>query len=87
MIDNAIKHSPRGEAVTVGLEVRGEVYVQKKDFADFNARTQAPGEEPPFANPRNAAAGSLKQLDARIVARRGLDIIIYSLGMINHRTI
>jgi DNA ligase (NAD+) len=63
------------------LEVRGEVYLPIEKFKRVNAERQAAGEEP-FANPRNAAAGSLKQLDSRIVARRGLDLVIYSLGYI-----
>jgi DNA ligase (NAD+) len=61
------------------LEVRGEVYLPLSNFKRVNAERLARNEEP-FANPRNAAAGSLKQLDPRIVAKRGLDIVIYSLG-------
>jgi len=61
------------------LEVRGEVYLPYDKFKKANAERIAAGEEP-FANPRNAAAGSLKQLDPRIVARRGLDVVLYSLG-------
>ena len=63
------------------LEVRGEVYLPTAQFARTNDERVAAGEEP-FANPRNAAAGSLKQLDSRIVARRGLDIVIYGLGFL-----
>ncbi len=61
------------------LEVRGEVYLTKKGFEKLNAERKAAGEET-FANPRNAAAGSLKQLDPRIVAKRPLDIVLYGLG-------
>jgi DNA ligase (NAD+) len=61
------------------MEVRGEVYLTRSGFAKLNAERAAAGEEP-FANPRNAAAGSLKQLDATMVARRPLDIVIYGLG-------
>jgi DNA ligase (NAD+) len=61
------------------LEVRGEVYLTKTGFAKLNAERKAAGEEP-FANPRNAAAGSLKQLDPRLVAKRPLDIVVYGLG-------
>ncbi len=61
------------------LEVRGEVYLTKSGFAKLNAQRKAAGEEP-FANARNAAAGSLKQLDPRIVAQRPLDIILYGVG-------
>jgi len=63
------------------LEVRGEVYLPTAQFARVNEERTAAGEEP-FANPRNAAAGSLKQLDSRIVAKRGLDIVIYGLGFL-----
>jgi DNA ligase (NAD+) len=63
------------------LEVRGEVYLPRAGFAKLNAERQAAGEEP-FANPRNAAAGSLKQLDPRIVAKRPLNVILYGLGQV-----
>ncbi|HNU99275.1 MAG TPA: NAD-dependent DNA ligase LigA [Verrucomicrobiota bacterium] len=61
------------------LEVRGEVFLGKAGFARLNEEREALGEEP-FANPRNATAGSLKQLDPRIVAARPLDIVLYGLG-------
>src|SRR5205085_5357143 len=61
------------------LEVRGEVYLTKAGFEKLNAERKAAGDDI-FANPRNAAAGSLKQLDPRIVAKRPLDIILYGLG-------
>jgi len=61
------------------LEVRGEVYLTREGFQKLNAQRKAAGEET-FANARNAAAGSLKQLDPRIVAKRPLDIILYGLG-------
>jgi len=63
------------------MEVRGEVYLTKSGFQKLNAERQAAGEEP-FANPRNAAAGSLKQLDPRMVAKRPLDIVLYGIGQI-----
>jgi DNA ligase (NAD+) len=62
------------------VEIRGEVYLPKAAFAKINAERVAAGEEP-FANPRNSAAGSLKQLDPRIVAKRPLDVIVYGLGV------
>ncbi|MBA2430509.1 MAG: NAD-dependent DNA ligase LigA [Chthoniobacterales bacterium] len=63
------------------LEVRGEVYLDKKGFAALNtARTEAG--LPPFANPRNAAAGSLKQLDPTIAAQRPLGVVFYGTGLI-----
>ena len=63
------------------LEIRGEVYLPKKKFAALNAEREKDG-EPPFANPRNAAAGSLKLLDSSIVARRGLNAVFYGLGAV-----
>jgi DNA ligase (NAD+) len=59
------------------VEIRGEVYVTKADFEKFNARL-AEGEEP-YANPRNFAGGSLRQLDPRITASRPLRIVLYSV--------
>ena len=61
------------------LEVRGEVYFPKSLFAKFNEKRAARGEQT-YANPRNTAAGSLRQLDPRSTAERPLDIFIYSLG-------
>ncbi len=61
------------------LEVRGEIFLPKAQFAALNEERAAAG-EPPFANPRNAAAGSLKQLDPAIVAKRGLGAIFYGTG-------
>ncbi|MDD5136915.1 MAG: NAD-dependent DNA ligase LigA [Candidatus Omnitrophica bacterium] len=61
------------------IEVRGEVYMTKKALEKLNREKDRLGEEP-FANPRNAAAGSLKLLDPKIVAARGLDIFIWGIG-------
>ncbi len=61
------------------LEVRGEVYMTREGFAQLNEERQEAGLAP-FANPRNACAGSLKQLDPRIVAQRPLDAVFYGLG-------
>ena len=62
------------------LIVRGEVYMPKKSFEKLNAIQEAEG-KPLFANPRNAAAGSLRQLDPKIAAKRGLDIYIFNIQM------
>ncbi|MBI3601207.1 MAG: NAD-dependent DNA ligase LigA [Nitrospinae bacterium] len=63
------------------LEVRGEVFIPIKSFERLNREREEKG-EPPFANPRNAAAGSLRQLDSRITAARPLDIYCYGVGVI-----
>ena len=63
------------------LEVRGEVIFPRKGFERLNA-DRVRNDEPPFANPRNAAAGSLRQLDPRITAARPLDIFCHSPGSI-----
>ncbi|OKL36112.1 NAD-dependent DNA ligase LigA [Domibacillus mangrovi] len=61
------------------IEVRGEAFMPKQSFIALNCIRDERGEEP-FANPRNAAAGSLRQLDPRIAAQRNLDIYLYSIG-------
>ena len=63
------------------LIVRGEVFMPKKSFEKLNARQELEG-KPLFANPRNAAAGSLRQLDPKIAAQRGLDIYIFNIQLI-----
>lgn len=62
------------------LIVRGEVFMPKKSFERLNARQEAEG-KPLFANPRNAAAGSLRQLDPKIAAQRGLDIMVFNVQL------
>jgi len=69
----------------VDLEVRGEVYMSKKAFEELNARREEQ-EEQLFANPRNASAGSLRQLDSRITATRPLDIFVFNLESIESKT-
>lgn len=71
----------RAAEVTSGLtrvEIRGEVFLPRKSFDRTNAQREAEGESP-FANPRNAAAGALRNLDPALVARRGLSIFVYQL--------
>lgn len=62
------------------LIVRGEVFMPKKSFELLNQRQEEEG-KPLFANPRNAAAGSLRQLDPKIAAKRGLDILIFNVQL------
>ena len=64
------------------LEVRGEVYIPLDGFERCCEEMRAAGDDP-FANPRNAAAGSLKLLDPRVVARRPLDVFLYGLGEVS----
>lgn len=71
-----LKEAPRQ------LVVRGEVYMPKKVFNEINEVRELQGERP-FANPRNAAAGSLRQLDPKIAASRKLDIIIFNIQLIS----
>ena len=66
-------------AALTRIEVRGEVYMPKQAFADLNRQLEEEGLEP-FANPRNAAAGSLRLLDPRLSAQRPLDIFLYTLS-------
>jgi DNA ligase (NAD+) len=73
----------------VTMEVRGEAFMPRRSFEKLNKAKEENGEEP-FANPRNAAAGSLRQLDPRLAAKRNLDIFVYGIanagntGIISH---
>ncbi|AXN35307.1 NAD-dependent DNA ligase LigA [Latilactobacillus curvatus] len=73
-----IKAIPQTLTKPVSIEVRGECYMPKASFAALNEKREAEG-QPPFANPRNAAAGSLRQLDAKIAAERNLSAFMYTI--------
>ncbi|WP_436374554.1 NAD-dependent DNA ligase LigA [Cytobacillus sp. BC1816] len=74
---------------SVTMEVRGEAFMPRSSFEKLNKAKEENGEEP-FANPRNAAAGSLRQLDPRLAAKRNLDIFVYGIanvgdtGVVSH---
>ncbi|MFY8349165.1 NAD-dependent DNA ligase LigA [Pseudoalteromonas sp. SSM20] len=71
----------RGDSIPARLEVRGEVFIDDKGFAKLNQTQQEKGDKT-FANPRNAAAGSLRQLDPKITASRPLMLYAYSTGVV-----
>lgn len=71
----------QGKGWPARLEVRGEVFMPKKGFDELNERALKKGEKT-FANPRNAAAGSLRQLDSKITATRPLSFYAYSVGIV-----
>ncbi len=76
---SAVPTRLRGPGIPALLEVRGEVFFPTAAFAELNATLVAAGEKP-FANPRNAAAGSLRQKDPRVSARRPLSMTVHGLG-------
>ncbi len=71
---------PQRLAHPIDLIAEGEVYLTRSGFAKLNALRQAQG-EPPFANPRNAAAGSIRQLDPKIAAERPLGVFVYDVAV------
>ena len=75
-----VKSIPRELTEPLSLTVRGEVYMPRREFNRLNLEKEEAGEKL-WANPRNAAAGSLRQLDANVTAKRGLDIFVF-----NHQT-
>ncbi|MDE2026826.1 MAG: NAD-dependent DNA ligase LigA, partial [Patescibacteria group bacterium] len=74
-----LEPSGRKHKIPSVLEIRGEIYLPNKEFQRLNEEREETG-EPQFANPRNAAAGSLKLLDPRITAKRHLRIFAYAIG-------
>ena len=72
-----------GDDIPTVLEVRGEIYFPVAGFADLNASLVESGKAP-FANPRNAAAGSLRQKDPRVTARRDLRMVVHGVGLVEN---
>lgn len=80
-----IKSIPRKIPSGDSLEIRGEIYMPIESFNKLNKEREEKG-EPLFQNPRNAAAGSLRQLDSKIAASRGLDAFFYHVPLVNRKT-
>mgnify|MGYP002620845093 CR=1 FL=1 len=80
-----IKYVPIRLNEPVDIEVRGEIYMTKKSFEEANKKRIEAGEQP-FQNPRNAAAGSARQLDSRIAKERKLDTVLYHLPNTTQKT-
>ena len=83
-----IKNLPlnlEGRGLPERLEVRGEVFIKRKDFKRMNEELLARGEAT-FVNPRNSAAGSLRQLDSKITASRPLSVYLYEVGVVDGKT-
>ncbi|RPK90893.1 MULTISPECIES: NAD-dependent DNA ligase LigA [Streptomyces] len=74
-----IPHRLKGEDVPALVEIRGEVFFPMEDFEELNARLVA-ADDKPFANPRNAAAGSLRQKDPKVTATRPLHMVVHGIG-------
>jgi DNA ligase (NAD+) len=81
---NAIPLALRGQALPL-FEARGEVYITRSEFEKINERQAAEG-KPLFANPRNAGAGSVRQLDPKMTAARRLTFFAYTVGAVEGRT-
>ncbi|MFC5830268.1 NAD-dependent DNA ligase LigA [Nonomuraea insulae] len=75
-----VPHRLKGDDVPSLVEVRGEVYIPVEDFGKLNEQLVEQG-KPPFANPRNAAAGTLRQKDPRITAHRPLRMLVHGIGI------
>ena len=83
---NAVPLKVRGSGFPRVLEVRGEVYMPRAGFEAYNEKARKTGDQP-FVNPRNAAAGSLRQLDPKLTAARPLDMYVYSVGFVEDGTV
>lgn len=81
-----IKTIPLRLSENVNVEVRGEVYISREKFDKLNKRQEENG-QPLFANPRNVAAGSLRQLDSKITAQRNLDIFVFNIQTMDGKTV
>src|SRR5690606_39629353 len=75
-----IPHRLTGDDVPSLVEVRGEVYIPVADFERLNEQLVEEG-KPPFANPRNSAAGTLRQKDPRVTAKRPLRMLVHGIGV------
>src|SRR5690606_14061959 len=74
-----LPHVLAGPPAPETIEIRGEIFLREEEFRRINQQQEEAG-EPPYANPRNLAAGTLKALDAGFVAGRKLEIVLYGLG-------
>ncbi len=81
-----IRSLPLHLTLPITLEVRGEVFLPKKEFERIN-KAREKNDDPLFANPRNVAAGSIRQLDPKVAAERALDIFLYGIGTIEGITV
>ena len=81
---NAVPLKIEGSDIPDEIDIRGEVYMNIKDFEELNRQREKDG-EPAFANPRNAAAGSVRQLDSSVMAKRKFNLACYGVGAIKRK--
>jgi DNA ligase (NAD+) len=82
---NSVPLKIEGDDVPDEIDIRGEVYMNIKDFEELNRQREKDG-EPAFANPRNAAAGSVRQLDSSVMAKRKFHLACYGIGAIKGKS-